>query len=405
MLSAVSKIVLRLLPGALLLTTATIGLYPAGLRDAAGALVPAFPLTVLGGGLLLGWRFDRSRLVLTLAVLLLADRALVMWAPVSGAGGEVGRAVFGALTILVPADLLALAWLPERGISARSGQIALILLVAEALFVVLLCQPLFLPLAAWTEIPPPRAGLRALSLPALAVFALAFLVMAWRVVRRVTAIESGALWAVIAAFLALGAGGGGLDSSLYLTTGGLILVLSLIETWHGMAYDDELTGLPARRALNEALTRLGDTYAVAMVDLDHFKRFNDEYGHDVGDQLLRMVGVRLAEIGGGGRAFRYGGEEFAVLFPGRDIEDVRDHLEAVRRRIAGTPFTLRAAGRPLMRPEFPAPGGQRSRIAVTVSIGVAGTRGRTGRTPREIVQAADAALYRAKQAGRNQIRT
>jgi diguanylate cyclase (GGDEF)-like protein len=210
---------------------------------------------------------------------------------------------------------------------------------------------------------------------------------------------------VVAAFLALRAGGGGLDSSLYLATGGLILVLSLIETWHGMAYDDELTGLPSRRALNEALTRLGDTYAVAMVDVDHFKRFNDDYGHDVGDQLLRMVGARLAEIGGGGRPFRYGGEEFAVLFPGKDVDQVRDHLEALRRRIETTPFTLRAAGRPRTRPEVPLPGAPRPRIAVTVSIGIAATGDSAAMTPREVLQAADEALYRAKQGGRNQVRT
>jgi diguanylate cyclase (GGDEF)-like protein len=224
-------------------------------------------------------------------------------------------------------------------------------------------------------------------------------------VLRVTALESGAVWTVVAAFLALGAGGGGLDSSLYLATGGLILVLSLIETWHGMAYDDELTGLPARRALNEALTRLGDTYAVAMVDVDHFKKFNDEYGHDVGDQLLRMVGTRLGEVGGGGRAFRYGGEEFAVLFPGKEVDEVRNHLEALRQRIEGTPFTLRAAGRPRTRPESPVPSGPRPRIAVTVSIGVASTETTTATAPREIVRAADEALYRAKQGGRNQVRT
>jgi diguanylate cyclase (GGDEF)-like protein len=405
MLSAVSKILLRLLPGALLLTTVTIALHPAGLRDAVAPLVPAFPLTVLAGGLLLGWRFDRSRLVFALAVLLLADRALLIWAPVSGAGGDVGRAVFGMLTLLVPADLAGLAWLPERGVLSRSGQIALVVLAAEALLVILLCQPLFLPLASWTAVPPPRVGLRALSPLALVIFAGAFLVTTWRMVLRVTALESGAVWTVVAAFLALGAGGGGLDSSLYLATGGLILVLSLIETWHGMAYDDELTGLPARRALNEALTQLGDTYTVAMVDVDHFKRFNDDYGHDVGDQLLRMVGARLREVGGSGRAFRYGGEEFAVLFPGKDVDQVRNHLEALRRRIEGTPFTLRAAGRPRTRPESPVPGEPRPRIAITVSIGVAGSGSTTATTPREIVRAADEALYRAKQGGRNQVRT
>ncbi len=404
MLSAVSKVFFRLLPGALLLLAVTIALYPAGLREAAAPLVPAFPLTVLGGGILLAWRFDRSRLVLALAVLLLSDRALLAWTPVSGAGGEVGRAIFGALTVLVPLNLAALAWLPERGLLARPGQVAIVVLAAEIVLLILLCQPLFLPLTARLEVARVQPGLGALSQPAIVVFALAFLAIAWRAVQQVTALESGAVWTLVATFLAFSAGGGGLDSSLYLATGGLILVLSLIETWHGMAYDDELTGLPARRALNEALARLGGTYTIAMVDVDHFKRFNDEHGHDVGDQILRMVGARLADIGGGGRAFRYGGEEFAVLFYGKEVDQIREHLETLRRTIESAPFTLRAAGRPHVRPQLPPAGGVRQRIAVTVSIGVAGTDGVTG-TPGDVVQAADAALYRAKQAGRNQVRT
>jgi diguanylate cyclase (GGDEF)-like protein len=400
----VNKIVLRLLPGALLLMALTVALYPSAVRDAAAPLVPAFPLTVLVGGILLAWRFDRSRLVLALAVLLLADRALLSWAPASGTGGDVGRVVFGALTLLVPLDLAILAWLPDRGLLARPAQWVLALFAAEVVLLVLLCQPLFMPLAGWLEMPVGRAGLDALPRPALVVFTLAFVAIAWRAVAQGTALESGAVWTLVAAFLGLSSGGGGLDSSLYLATGGLILVLSLIETWHGMAYDDELTGLPARRALTEALSRLGGRYTVAMVDVDHFKRFNDEHGHDVGDQILRMVGVRLAEIGGGGRAFRYGGEEFAVLFPGKDIAEAREHLEALRRTIEAAPFTLRAVGRPRARPDSPPVGGPRRRLAVTVSIGVASTDGTSGK-PEAVVQAADEALYRAKQGGRNRVQT
>ena len=404
MLSAVSKIFLRLLPGALLLAAVTVALHAAGLRQAAAPIVPAFPLTVLAGGILLAWRFDRARLVLALAVLLLTDRALLTWAPVRGTGGEIGRVVFGALALLVPLDLAALAWLPERGLLAKPSRVALAVLAAEAVLVTLLCQPLFLPLTGWLEGATTRAGRAALPQVALVIFAVAFLLIAWRAALQVTALESGAVWTLVSAFLALRAGGGGLDSSLYLATGGLILVLSLIETWHGMAYDDELTGLPARRAFNEALARLRGTFTIAMVDVDHFKRFNDQYGHDVGDQILRMVGARLAAVGGGGRAFRYGGEEFAVLFPGKDVGQVREYLEVLRRAIEAAPFTLRAAGRPRTRPESLPTGGPRRRISVTVSIGVAGTDGMTG-TPAEIVQAADDALYRAKQAGRNRVLT
>ena len=181
-------------------------------------------------------------------------------------------------------------------------------------------------------------------------------------------------------------------------------MLSLIETWHGMAYGDELTGLPARRALDEALARLSGTYAVAMVDIDHFKRFNDQHGHDVGDQLLRMIGTRLSEVGGGGRAFRYGGEEFAVLFPGKDAKEAFEHLEALRRSIEASPFTVRGPGRPTTKPQ-PVPTARgRRHVAVTVSIGVANSDGSDG-PPEDVVHAADQALYRAKHAGRNRVRT
>src|SRR5204862_7845844 len=98
-------------------------------------------------------------------------------------------------------------------------------------------------------------------------------------------------WPVAAPCRAAAAGGGGPAASLSLAAAGLVLVVSLVETSHRMAYVDELTGLPGRRALDEALGRLGGQYAIAMVDIDHFKRFNDEHGHDVGDQRLRKIGV------------------------------------------------------------------------------------------------------------------
>jgi diguanylate cyclase (GGDEF)-like protein len=398
----VNTVLLRLLPGAVLLVALSVALNSVRLRTLVWPLLPAYPLVVLGGGILLGWRFDRSRLVLTLATLLIADRALLWWAPL-GDTGEIARVIFGTLAILVPLDLAALAWLPERGLLAPSGRLALAVLGGEVLLVALLCQPLFLPIAVHLDAPRPGGLLGALSAAALLAFVVAFAILARRAVLQVTVIESGAVWALLAACLAFAAGGGGLDSSAYLATGGLIVVLSLMETWHRMAYDDDLTGLPARRALNEALGRLRGLYTVAMVDVDHFKRFNDEHGHDVGDQLLRMVGARLRDVGGGGRAFRYGGEEFAVLFPGRDLDDTRVYLEALRGSIEAASFTLRGSDRPRTRPESPVPAGPRRRIAVTVSIGAAAAG--EGVAAADVVRAADDALYRAKSSGRNQVCT
>jgi diguanylate cyclase (GGDEF)-like protein len=109
-------------------------------------------------------------------------------------------------------------------------------------------------------------------------------------------------------------------------------------------------------------------------------------------------------VGGGWRAFRYGGEEFAVLFPGKDAGEAVEHLETLRRSIEATPFTVRGPGRPPTRPQpVPAARGRRH-IAVTVSIGVAGSEG-SDYGPEDIVPAADQALYRAKHAGRNRVRT
>ena len=124
-------------------------------------------------------------------------------------------------------------------------------------------------------------------------------------------------------FISLQAGGVSPTATSYMATAGLILVGSIIENSYLLAYHDELTTLPARRAFNEALLRLEDSYAVAVVDIDHFKKFNDTYGHETGDQVLRLVAAKLATVTGGGRAYRVGGEEFSILFPGKVSERSR----------------------------------------------------------------------------------
>lgn len=196
-----------------------------------------------------------------------------------------------------------------------------------------------------------------------------------------------------------------------------------------MAFRDELTDLPGRRMLEEQLLGLGPVFTVAMVDVDHFKKFNDTHGHDVGDQVLRMVGARLAEVGGGGRAYRYGGEEFSVLFPDKTIGEALPELEALRSAIENHVLVPRAEERrqskredgdrrastrrpgsngiPKASPRSTRHAGNKGGIearslSVTVSIGVA-QRNRRLHTPATVLRAADEALYRAKHAGRNRI--
>src|SRR5207245_304774 len=191
-----------------------------------------------------------------------------------------------------------------------------------------------------------------------------------RLALRPQALECGMLWALLGALLAFGVDAPA-AASIALAGAGLVLLVSLVETSHAIAYGDELTGLPSRRALTETLAGLQGAYTIAMVDIDHFKVFNDTYGHDAGDQLLRMIGVRLAEVGGGGRPFRYGGEEFAVIFSATPLDDALPHIEMLRQSIESTGFGLRAADRSRRRDGAPRVARPTRRVSVSVSIGVA----------------------------------
>jgi len=183
----------------------------------------------------------------------------------------------------------------------------------------------------------------------------------------------------------------------------LMIAAAVAHEAYQMAFRDELTGLPGRRALNERMQRLGRNYVLAMSDVDHFKKFNDTHGHDVGDQVLRLVASKLSKVSGGGRAYRYGGEEFAVVFAGKTLEECMPHLEVIRETIANYNIQLRNQEN---RPQDDQQGRQRrgaaaaSSVSVTVSIGVA-ERQMEHRSPEEVLKSADQALYSAKGAGRN----
>jgi diguanylate cyclase (GGDEF)-like protein len=192
---------------------------------------------------------------------------------------------------------------------------------------------------------------------------------------------------------------------VYLTASAAILGAAVLQDTFRLAFRDELTGLPSRRALNERMMALGPNYTIAMLDVDHFKRFNDMHGHELGDQVLRMVAAKLERIGGGGRAYRYGGEEFIVLFPGKRLRDAWPHLEGLRKAIARHQVVVRGVDRPEQTPETPLPAAARhpyATVSVAVSIGVAERNTGLG-TPSQVLRAADEALYRAKEKGRNRL--
>lgn len=168
--------------------------------------------------------------------------------------------------------------------------------------------------------------------------------------------------------------------------------LQLREALRAMAMVDALTGLPNRRQLEERLSRLRATSMLddtpvtcLMLDVDHFKRFNDAFGHDAGDAVLRAVGRELANsVRGSGDAFRFGGEEFTILLP-LPAHHAAARADDIRARIAE--LDVRQDGKALG--------------PVTISIGLA-TAPDHGRLD-DLIATADAALLRAKQQGRNRV--
>lgn len=189
----------------------------------------------------------------------------------------------------------------------------------------------------------------------------------------------------------------------------IILARGLLRDYYNMAYRDELTTLPQRRALNEHLSSLGRNYTLAMLDVDHFKKFNDTHGHDVGDQVLKMVAGQIRNVEGGGKAYRYGGEEFTVVFTGTDSSDAAGHLNMVRKNIAAYEMVIRDKKRPEENNEKSRHARERGsfrksgkKVSVTISIGVASRRLKSDQ-PDDVLKRADKALYRAKHAGRNKV--
>ena len=196
--------------------------------------------------------------------------------------------------------------------------------------------------------------------------------------------------------------------SVFLCTAAALCILwGVLRSSHAMAYRDDLTGLPGRRALNERVKMLGRRYTIAMMDIDHFKRFNDTYGHDVGDDVLRLVASRIRRMSGGGTAYRYGGEEFCVVFARRSLEECLEVMEDVRVEIADYKMSIRDQA---MRPKRTREGARqrgatklgKDEVRVTVSIGVA-ERGEGNLDPESVLKAADKKLYQAKRGGRNRI--
>lgn len=372
-------------------------------------LGPYWALTLIG---FLAAIFNRGKIFLTTAVVLCGYTLL----DASGSEdlSEIQRSTFAFIvTLLIPINLGIISLYRERGVLTTSGGIRLSILVTQAAAVFYLLQNninipswyeglVLVPPNLWPTFLPQEQWPFYVSVIALTVSLSTSLIAPTPIKNSVFGATLGyclLIWLQVAHHI---------DAAFVIAIV-LLLANGLLRDYYNMAYRDELTGLPQRRALNEQMLALGRHYTLAMLDVDHFKKFNDAHGHDIGDQVLQMVASQIKKVTGGGKAFRYGGEEFTVVFSGKDIDEAEFHLEKVRAAIENYEMVIRQQERREDKDN-----GSKShrkkgsfrradqKVSVTISIGVASRQSRN-ESPDDVLKFADEALYKAKGGGRNRV--
>ena len=344
---------------------------------------PALVAPVLNGiALLLALGFRRNRAFMVLAILCCASLGLagVGRALLLERGGE-------AFRMFAPGLLLAAAVMPERRLFAKRNLLLLSLLTLAVWLT------LSAPAHIWPGLRdafpigwlPWRSGSVAAGI---GLTAAAVCVARWGVLRAPMEVA-------IAMLPVMRVGG----ASELLAIAGAIAVMAILFASYRMAFVDGLAGLPNRRALDEELARLSGDFALAMVDVDHFKKFNDQHGHAAGDRTLKSVADQLKATRGAS-SFRYGGEEFCLLFTGARVGQAQESCENLRVRIASMRVPIRS--NPGRKNSQAAKRKDASEVKVTVSIGLA-ERSEDRRSAIDVLKAADKALYSAKAKGRNRV--
>jgi diguanylate cyclase (GGDEF)-like protein len=369
-------------------------------------LVPYLPYITIAAGMFLSFHFHRGRVLLVLLMV-----GIFFWSSQTflrdGLDDLRANLLFHAFSCLLPLNITLFSFMQERGPLTVAGRMRLGFLAAQSALIAWFVhthQTGALELLDRHFLSHPLFDRLLISQPAAVAIVIGSLLTTARAVFRQSPVEAGFLGSLIAVAISCNWLQAANVPLVFSSAAALMLTVSVLQDSYDMAFRDELTGLLARRALNERLMGLGRQYVIAMVDVDHFKRFNDTYGHDVGDQVLKMVAGKLQGVGGGGKSFRYGGEEFTIVFSRREVAEAVPHLEELRKAIASYQLRLRSTDRPKKSQEGKRQRGTKGEgetVSVTVSIGVAASTG--GRKPDEVLKEADQALYRAKRNGRNRL--
>mgnify|MGYP001824513725 CR=1 FL=1 len=381
---------LKLVLPAVLVGAALLGRsYLGSLGDDARILFEYLPYLLCLLSVLMAYQFNRCRLVL--AALGIAGFYWVVQSRLQTSLDEPDTVkVYLATSLSLPVLWLYLFVLPEKGIVNRYGLVytgGFIVVGAISWFLAPWLSQVNVSAVQYYSLWPWEGYIMSRGVTFLVV--LVVLIGAGALALRHEESEAALIGSFFALFLMLAKLHMEAVSVALGTAAALCVLWGVIRSSHAMAYRDDLTGLPGRRALNERLKMLGRNFTIAMLDVDHFKRFNDTHGHDVGDEVLRLVASRIRRVGGGGIAYRYGGEEFCVVFPRKSLEECVEPMDEVRDSIANYKMSLRDRN---LRPKRASEGSKRrgatrlkkGEVRVTVSVGVA-ERGEGNLDPASVV--------------------
>ena len=362
------------------------------------------PLLIAALCLVLAQVFNQGRIG-QMIILVVATYGLIQWQMQSTLDHPATWWMYFWLTLLFPLNAMLIRYLPERRPLSLYGLMFPATLALQAVFILgLPGQLLTTPLGQWVLTFQRQPGDVLIPLPAWISFAVSLGLVINRLPRNADVPLAFAAVIILHGLMFYH-----FDqpymSALTAVTVLLLLFTTLLVTNHQLAFIDELTALPGRRALMNDLKHRHGHYILVMADIDHFKQFNDTHGHDTGDDVLRLVASQLGKTTGGGRAYRYGGEEFTLIFPSASLKECRPFIEATRARIASYPLVVRNTSQ---RPEDHKSGkkqrgkaADKKTLSVTMSFGAA--RRQSGETIEALLKRADKALYKAKQNGRNRV--
>ena len=393
-----------LIPGGLIFAAGFTLFRLHGLPHWVDGPVQVFPLIILAFGFFFGWYLASSRLILSLVVLVLADRAVALYSPADPESS--GSVFFSVAALLVPLNLMAFSLIKDEAIATWRGVSRLLLVLLQPFLVFWLARPEQTLVASSLQQPLVQmVKTDWIAIPQLAILAYvgALLLIGTRFIVGRHLLDSGTLWTLITSVVAFQGVLTGWSPTSFFSTAGLIFFVTLLQSSHRQSYCDEVTGVPGKLAYDEAVAGLGKKYVLAVVGIDQLKQYGSQRGKSVSEQVLRLLAQKIMTAAGAGRVYRLTGEEFLLVFTRKTATATLVDLGAVRKAVEETDLYVNRRDRVWEGEGWARKKSGDERLPVTVSIGLAAADGATYSLDL-VTKAAYRALYEAKGEGGNRVK-